>query len=579
MKENKWSAGVSPTIKITLIAILAAFASSARLMAQEAYAVYTPSDKTLTFYYDSNKNGRTGIVYNLNQGPETPKWIREQKEIVKAKFDYTFAQARPTSTSLWFYECNKLTEIEGIMYLNTSEVTNMFAMFQECNALQTLDVSGFNTDRVTDMAHMFVYCSALKRLDVSRFNTSNVTKMDYMFDGCSSLTSLNVSKFNTSKVTTMEYMFFRCKQLQSINVSRFDTRNVQSMEFMFYECKNLTSLDLSSFNTSKVTSIEWMFKNCDKLETIYAGLGWVINEDATKNQMFYGCVRLVGGEGTAYADVYDTSIADDSHFAQVDGGEEDPGFFTVKSYGLTVSGREVTSMNYDNILGNSSAIYEPFTHTLTLNGGTFGKARQTAVFVADHFDENYSLNIHLNGQNILNSNPYYGITSYRSLWLEGDGSLQGDGINMVSGHLWINDCKLNVASIHATAEQDQNYWMNGSNAQVTLQSNIYGFSSFNLDVNAGLQILQPQMAYYDLYDRYVKDEFGNEAHGVVIGRPGGGTTAIGDRPNDQFPNRLNDQTTTPPNAQSRWFTIDGRQLNGAPTQRGVYVREGRKIVR
>jgi hypothetical protein len=29
---------------------------------------------------------------------------------------------------------------------------------------------------------------------------------------------------------------------------------------------------------------------------------------------------------------------------------------------------------------------------------------------------------------------------------------------------------------------------------------------------------------------------------------------------------------------SEWYTLDGRRLNGKPTQRGVYVSNGRKVV-
>ena len=125
---------------------------------------------------------------------------------------------------------------------NTSNVTNMKSMFNECRGLTSLDVSNFDTSNVTDMSSMFSDCSGLTSLDVSRFDTSNVTRMSSMFSYCSGLTSLDLSSFDTSKVTDMSYMF--------------------------YNCISLTSLDISGWNTSNVTSMSNMFKNCNSLTTI-----------------------------------------------------------------------------------------------------------------------------------------------------------------------------------------------------------------------------------------------------------------------------------------------------------------------
>lgn len=36
--------------------------------AQEAYAVYTEDNTTLTFYYDTQRSSRTGTTYDLNTG-------------------------------------------------------------------------------------------------------------------------------------------------------------------------------------------------------------------------------------------------------------------------------------------------------------------------------------------------------------------------------------------------------------------------------------------------------------------------------------------------------------------------------
>ena len=68
-----------------------------------------------------------------------------------------------------FNKCNKLKEIKGINKINTNKVTNMRAMFQECNKLEFLDLSNFNTTNVADMGWMFFNSCNLKYLNISNF--------------------------------------------------------------------------------------------------------------------------------------------------------------------------------------------------------------------------------------------------------------------------------------------------------------------------------------------------------------------------------------------------------------------------
>ena len=112
--------------------------------------------------------------------------------------------------------------------------------------LTNVDLSGWDTSNVTDMSAMFQNCSSLTSLDVSNFNTSNVEMMTSMFQFCSSLTSLDVSNFDTSKVTSMGYMFFGCSSLTTLDLSNFDTSNVDYMSGMFGNCSKLSKLTLGT---------------------------------------------------------------------------------------------------------------------------------------------------------------------------------------------------------------------------------------------------------------------------------------------------------------------------------------------
>ncbi|MCO5432948.1 BspA family leucine-rich repeat surface protein [Enterococcus faecalis] len=155
--------------------------------------------------------------------------------------------------------------------IDTSNVTDMIYMFKNCGRLTDLDVSNFDTSNVTKMSNMFSGCSSLTDLDVSNFDTSNVTDMSVMFSGCSSLTDLDVSDFDTSNVTDMSNMFNNCSSLTDLDVSNFDTSNVTDMSVMFSDCSSLTNLNLSNFDMSNVRATNIMFFGMDNLTKLTLG--------------------------------------------------------------------------------------------------------------------------------------------------------------------------------------------------------------------------------------------------------------------------------------------------------------------
>ncbi len=200
---------------LTLVMLmLLTLATSARAMAdtdREAYAVF--DNGTLTFYCDNQKTTHSGAM-DLNEDNTAPVWKNNASGIITVEFHESFSNARPTTCSYWFYQCTNLTEIKGIQYLNTSEVTNMSSMFFLCSALKFLDISSFNTASVMDLDGMFYGCSALKSLDLRSFNTKKVANMRNMFSNCSALKTILVgSDWNVDKVTLSSDMFSGCKKL------------------------------------------------------------------------------------------------------------------------------------------------------------------------------------------------------------------------------------------------------------------------------------------------------------------------------------------------------------------------------
>ena len=283
-----------------LCSFLLATPLSAQAQTREAYVAQSADKTTLTFYYDALRSTRTGTTCGIEEtkreGNNTfPAWAGTWKvadsTTTRVVFDVSFRDFRPTSTARWFCHYRALKQIEGLEYLNTSEVKDMSSMFWGCSVLTSLDLKNFNTKNVTDMRGMFSDCATLTSIDLKNINTQNVTDMSGMFLGCAALTSLDLQHFNTKNVTDLSSMFSGCVALTSLDLKNFNTQNVTDMSSMFYDCTSLTSLDLKNFNTKKVTYMYEMFSGCAALTTINSNTTWQCPES---KDMFAGCTKLKG---------------------------------------------------------------------------------------------------------------------------------------------------------------------------------------------------------------------------------------------------------------------------------------------
>ena len=211
---------------MTLVALLGSITASA----QEAYAVYTSDNTTLTFYFDNQRSSRPGSTYDLNEGDNQPGWCADgfNTSVTRVVFDPSFADARPESTAKWFSSMFNLVTFDGLIYLNTSKVTTMKSMFNDCYGVLNADLSSFDTRNVTDMSTMFSFCQA-EELDLSSFSTEKVTNMSSMFALNSSLKTIYVSdKWTTSAVTSSGMMFGGCNSIVGGKGTTYDETHVNA---------------------------------------------------------------------------------------------------------------------------------------------------------------------------------------------------------------------------------------------------------------------------------------------------------------------------------------------------------------
>lgn len=180
-------------------------------------------------------------------------------------------------------------------------------------------------------------CNNNKEITKCVFDTSfsklKFKSLQSFFGGCNKLTSVvGIENINTSEVMNTVAMFAGCTSLKSVDLSNFHISRVTNMADMFYSCSALTSLDLSGFNTKNVKYMWAMFEGCQNLQTIYVSEKWNVDnvEDDGAN-MFFNCYMLTGENGTHF---YPSNTG--VEFAHIDGGPQNPGYFTYKQYdGIT----------------------------------------------------------------------------------------------------------------------------------------------------------------------------------------------------------------------------------------------------
>lgn len=235
--DSRWhssTGGIYTSATIPSLKADTYYALANRTCVQQAYAVYSIDDNSLSFYKRSDVpdighifNGKTATdVYpNLEAYDDTTlyhasPWSSQVAYLRTAKVVDSGIQ--PRSTAWWFYFCTAMTTCD-LSKLDTSKCVNMCWMFRSCSSLTTLDVSKFDTHLVTDLSSMFRDSPELGELDVRNWNVSRATNMGNMFNSCRRLTDLTgAENWNTSSNEHFDHMFANCVQL-TLDASRWDT--------------------------------------------------------------------------------------------------------------------------------------------------------------------------------------------------------------------------------------------------------------------------------------------------------------------------------------------------------------------
>ena len=90
---------------IQAMALMACLMCSISALAQEAYAVFTEADSTLTFYFDELRSTRTGTSYSMNTGNNNPDWLENRLKISQAVLTPHLLMRAPRPPAVGFTKC------------------------------------------------------------------------------------------------------------------------------------------------------------------------------------------------------------------------------------------------------------------------------------------------------------------------------------------------------------------------------------------------------------------------------------------------------------------------------------------
>ena len=132
-----------------------------------------------------------------------------------------------------------------------------------------------------------------------------------------------------SSKTNLTYIFYGCTNLKSVNLAG-NTPSLNNVNYLFNNCTALEEVDISgwNFNVSAPTNLTCndMFYGCTSLKVIYASYNFPSSVSGATD-LFKNCTALKGGAGTEF-DASDTNYLSR---ARIDGGPDNPGYFTYRA--------------------------------------------------------------------------------------------------------------------------------------------------------------------------------------------------------------------------------------------------------
>ena len=183
------------------------------------------------------------------------------------------------------------TEIEEIYFdeFDTKEVVSMENIFNNCNNLETFNLTNKNFPKLKSINGMFKNCPSLKLINFENINFTVLISMNDLFNKFDYLTvnfinvkfpkletikdliinidsqnkyfNITFQNIDFDKITIMDNMFMNIPNLVNAYFIDINAPNLYSMKEMFTNCTSLSKAIFINFFAPNISEIERMFYN------------------------------------------------------------------------------------------------------------------------------------------------------------------------------------------------------------------------------------------------------------------------------------------------------------------------------
>ncbi len=341
------------------------------------------------------------------------------------------------------------------------------------------------------------------------------------------------------------------------NIQYLNTEQVTSMYDMFADCSLLTTLDLRYFDTSKVTDMRAMFKGCSELTTIYVGAGWTTANVEYSSDMFTGCTKLKGGNGTTYNADYTNK-----EYARIDAAGT-PGYLT---------GTDVVVLSNDADNTSVLTTYKDKQKNVMLAGRTFFKdgcwntlclpfnlTISGSVLDGATVKELNTSTTNLTGTTLtLNFTTVSTITAGKPYIIKWD-----SGTNLVNP-------VFSDVTISSTAPQT----INSTDGKVSFVGTYAPYAITSGNIDEIIYLGSANKIGYALNARTLRT---CRAHFQVPVTAGARSVSTINFYADDVPLVIQ-LVQAEADSQAGWYTLQGRRLSARPTTKGIYIHQGKREI-
>lgn len=171
-------------------------------------------------------------------------------------------------------------------------VTGLQDLFSDSH-LNMIDVSLFDTSNVISLADTFRDNDRLKEIKgLEYWDTSKVRTALQMFDGCTKLEKIDLTSFNLTNCEKIYRIFTDCESLKEIKgLENLGHTKTTELSCIFMNCRSLEDLDLSNWDVTKIDKIFNIFRNCVNLKNIKF-TGWELKDKLQLINIFKNCISL-----------------------------------------------------------------------------------------------------------------------------------------------------------------------------------------------------------------------------------------------------------------------------------------------